>query len=113
MTPTPTFSLNDANSRAKQFTRVSTATIVTVAVPLGERWIIYAIQDTDGATNTYRIDFTPAGAGNATFAVFRQATASNVPVGCSNMPSMTSADTVSIVGTVAANYLVMYQAVPL
>ena len=107
---TPLLTFNDLNTRTKEFIRVGTSTTVFVTVPVGELWNVYGIQDTDGSTNTFRIDYLPSG-GAVTWSVFRQSTASNVPVGTSIMPPLRSGDTISIVGTVAANYLLMYQAV--
>jgi hypothetical protein len=106
-------SLNRMNTRTKEFKRVGSATTVSISnTTTNEVWIPYAIQDTDGSTNTFRIDFTPNVAGAGTYTVARQATASNVPVGLSSMPPIRKGDTVSVVGTVAANYLLFYEAFP-
>jgi hypothetical protein len=110
---TNVLSLNRMNTRAVEFKRVSTATTVAITnTTTNEVWIPYAIQDTDGATNTFRIDFTPNVTGAGTYTVARQTTASNVPVALSCMPPIRKGDTLSVVGTVAANYLLFYESFP-
>ena len=102
---------NQFNTRAKEFIRVGSATTVALTnSTTNEVWNPYAIQDSDGSTNTYYISYQPKG-GAGTWVVFRQTAASNIPVGLASMPPIRPGDTVTVTGTVAANYLLMYQSV--
>lgn len=107
-----TLSLNDMNLRVKECIRTGSETHVDVTNNTNELWIIYGIQDFDGATNTYTMTYVPKG-GAVTWTPFRQTAASAVPVGVSTFPPVRRGDTLIINGTVATNYLLMYQAVPL
>lgn len=113
MTPTSVLTFNDMNARAVEFKRVGTATTVTITPKQSELWMIYAIQDSDGSTNVWQVNYTPGVAGAGTYVPFKQTAASAVSVGTPSMPPIRYGDTVTISGSVAANYLVMYQAVPL
>jgi hypothetical protein len=101
------------NLRVKEIIHSGSDVAVTLTGVLSERWTIISITDKNGSSNTYNVSYK-ARAGTNTYHVFTSAAstgAAEVPQFPLGLPPVAYGDVVTITGSVAADYIVVYAAV--